>query len=481
MPSRNMRGIAKTTLAVLIIVVIIIAGVAAYFVYTSTTSSSTTTGLSGHITVAAESGYNDAALKKIASDFMAANPGTTVNVVTLSFDTALQSYETAFSANQSSYDVLFFPNVGYIGSIQQYLLDLNPYVNNPAYFPSSWNYSDFLPSMLAPFQINGHLYAIPNTGDAMLFFYRPSCFNSTANQAAFQSQYGYALPNPGTQTLTLQQTVDVANFFNGGAHACASGTPTPRYGMEFMTGPGDDDMIQTFLTLLGGPRTASNSTSAYGAVTAPYGDMFSSSGKILTSTPMFQNALSDFVQMIKASEDPDTATFTTVPGTFEAGDAPMMVYWSYPILFLGNATQSKVWDDWAVAPITPGGISETGGVGLGIFKYTQNLPLSLAFEEFATNPTESIVYTTADGLLPFRYTGFTYALQHNILPTTLANVLLSNLKNSVQGPANIAYWPQVSTYFRGEVPNIVSGSETVVQATAKITSECVAAGATAYS
>lgn len=472
MPSKDLRGIAKTSLAVLVIVIIVIAGAGVYFLATSSSPSSTTTGLSGHITVAAESGYNDAALKKIADDFMAAHPGTTVTVVTLSFDTALQSYQTAFSQNQSSYDVLFFPNVGYIGSIQQYLLDLNPYVNNPQYFPTSWNYSDILPTMIAPFQIGGHLYAIPNTGDAMLFFYRPSFFNSTANQSAFQAQYGYSLPDPGTQTLTLKQTVDVANFFNG-AHGS-------KYGIEFMTGPGDDDMIQTFLTLLGGARTASNATALYGPVTSPYGNMFTSDGKILSNTPMFQSVLSDFVQLIKTSEDPLTATFTTVPGTFEAGDAPMMLYWSYPILFLGSNT-SAVAGDWAVAPTTPGGVSETGGVGLGVFKYTQNLPLSLAFLEFATSPSESVYYTTINSLAPFRYSGFTYALQNNLLPASIVDQLLSNLQNSVQGPGNIAYWPQVSTYFRGEVPNIVSGSETVAQGAAKITQNCVAAGATAYS
>src|SRR5271157_6140509 len=287
------RGIAKTTLAVLIIVIVILAGAGGYYYYTTTTSTtSTTTVLSGHITVAAESGYNDAAIGKIASDFMAAHPGTTVTVTTLSFDNALTSYETAFSANTSTYDVLFFPNVGYIGSIQQYLLDLNPYVNNPAYFPASWNMSDILPSMIAPFQIGGHLYAIPNTGDVMLFFYRPSFFNNATNQGEFQTQYGYALPNPATTTLTLQQTVDVANFFNG-QHGS-------KYGMEFMTGPGDDDMIQTFLTLLGGARTTASSISTYGAVSAPYGDMFSSSGGILSNTTMFQGVLSDFVQLIHA-------------------------------------------------------------------------------------------------------------------------------------------------------------------------------------
>jgi len=474
MPSKPMRGIAKTTLAVAIIVIIIVAGAGGYYYYSTTTGKSTTstsTGLSGHITVAAESGYNDAALKKIAADFMAANPGTTITVVTLSFDTALQSYETAMSANLSTYDVLYFPNVGYLGSIQQYMLNLNPYVNNPTYFPASYNYSDILPSMVAPFKISGNLYALPNTGDAMLFFYRPSFFNSTINQAAFLAQYGYALPNPGTTTLTVQQTVDVANFFNG-AHGA-------KYGIEFMTGPGDDDMIQTFLTLLGGPRVANQSL--YGAVSAPYGDMFTSDGKIISNTPTFKTALGQFVQLIKASEDPLTATFTTVPGAFQAGDAPMMLYWSYPILFLSNATAGpQVAHDWAVAPKTPGGISETGGVGLGIFKHTQNLPLSLAFLEFSTNPAESVIYTTVDSLAPFRYSGFTYSLQHHLFSTSLVDALLSNLQNSVQGPGNIVYWPQVSTYFRGEVPNIVSGSETVAQGALKITQECVTAGATAY-
>jgi ABC-type glycerol-3-phosphate transport system substrate-binding protein len=470
MPSKKTKGITQAVLAVLIIVIIIVAAVAAYYYYTTTTSTSTTTGLSGHITVAAEAGYNDAALKKIAADFMAANPGTTVNVVTLSFDTALQSYETAFSANSSTYDVLYFPNVGYIGSIQQYLLNLNPYVSNTAYFPTSYNLSDVLPSMLAPFQINGNLYALPNTGDVMLFFYRPSFFNSATNQAAFQAQYGYALPNPATQTLTVGQTVDVANFFNG-QHGS-------KYGIEMMTGPGDDDMIQSFLGLLGSTRVGNAST--YGQVTAPYGDMFSSTGQILSNTTMFKGVLSDFVQLTKDSEDPLTATFTTVPGTFEAGDAPMMFYWSYPILFLGNASQSAVANDWAVAPTTPGGISETGGVGLGVFKYTQNLRLSLAFLEFSTTSSESVYYTTLDSLVPYRYSDFKL-VPTSVLPTSIVDELLSSLKTSVQGPANIAYWPQVSTYFRGEVPNMVSGSETVAQGASKITAECVSAGATAYS
>lgn len=462
--------------AVLIIIVIVLAGAGAYFYYQTlpTTPSQSTMStmptvstMSGSITVAAEAGYSDAALKQIANDFMSQNPGTTVNVVTVTYDTALTDYTTAFSANQSVYDVLIVPNVGYLGPLSQYLLNLEPYVTN---FPSSYNYSDIIPSLLSPFTIHGNLYGLPYSSDTMLFFYRPSYFNSATNQQLFQQQYSYPLPNPATTTFTEQQLVDVANFFNGRHGA--------KYGIITMTGPGDDDMLDSIIQLYSGVRTADSGT--YGPVTAPYGALFSGSGQILTNTATFQSSLSGFVQLIKASEDPLTATFSTVTGTFASGDAPMFIYWSTPVFVLGNSTSSSITNDWAVAPTVPGGVSNNGGEALSIFKYTHNMPLALAFSEFATNPSESINYVKLDSLLPARYSGFAYATQYLGLTPQLTSTFLSNLASSVQGVSNVPYWPQISTYIRGEVPSIVSGSVTVAEACSTITSESVQAGATAY-
>ncbi|MEM4092851.1 MAG: extracellular solute-binding protein [Conexivisphaerales archaeon] len=469
MTTKKIKSISKALSAILVIIIIIIAGVGVYYYYT-TTIVPPSSKITGSITVAAEAGYNDAALEQIAKDYMAANPGTTIHVVTLSFDTALTDYQTAFSTGTDTYDVVFFPNVGYLGTIDKYLVNLKPYLSNTNYFPASYNVSDILPSMLAPFEINGTLYALPNSGDVMLFYYRPSYFNNATNQQLFQQEYGYALPNPANTTLTLQQLVNVADFFNGQHGA--------KYGIVMMTGPGDDDMIQTFLTLFGGVRVADSAT--LGPVTAPYGDMFSSNGQILSNTSIFQSALSAFSDLIKASEDPLSATFTTVPGTFARGDAPMMIYWTPPLLTLGNSSLSSVSNDWAVAPTMPGGVSETGGVGLGIYNGTHNMPLALSFLEFATSPNESINYMTIDSLLPFRYSGFSYAISHHFLSAPLISAVLSNLENSVQGPGNVEYWPQVSAAFRGEVPYIVEGTATVAQAASAITRASVSAGATAY-
>jgi len=462
------KSISKTLAAVVVIIIIIIAGVGAYYYYMSTITPSSK--ITGSITVAAEAGYNDAALEQIAKNYMASHPGTTINVVTLSFDTALTSYQTAFSSGIDTYDVVFFPNVGYLGSIAQYLVNLKPYLSNKNYFPASYNISDIVPSMLSPFEINGSLYGLPCSGDVMLFYYRPSYFNNVTNQKLFLEQYGYPLPNPANTTLTLQQLVDIANFFNGHHGA--------KYGIIMMTGPGDDDMIQTFLVLFGGVRVADESV--LGPVTAPYGDMFSSNGEILSNTSIFKSTLLAFVDLIKDSENPLEATFTTVPGTFARGDAPMMIYWTPPLLTLNNPNMSSIVGDWAVAPRMPGGVSQTGGVGLGIYKGTHNLPLALSFLEYATSPNQSIYYMTLDDLIPFRYSGFSYAISHHLLSTSLIDAVLSNLEDSVQGPANLPYWPQISAAFRGEVPYVFSGKITVAQAASAITAAAVQAGAKVY-
>ena len=469
----HQRGITKTITAILVIVIVIIAGVGAYFYYVSTLPQKTTTSaLSGSITVTAEAGYSDTAVRQIADNFMALYPNTHITVDPISYGNTVADYVTAFSSNQDVYDVVYFPPIGFMGPILPYLLNLEPYVNNPSYFPSSFNISDIMPSAMAPYEINGTLVAIPHAADAMLFYYRPSYFNNVTNQQLFQQEYGYALPNPATATLTLQQLVDVANFFNG-AHGS-------KYGIAIMSGSLDDDMMDTMEALFAGPRVAASSI--YGPVTAPYGELFSSNGQLLTNTSIFQSTVSVLTQLIKDSPDPLTASFTMVPGLFESGDAPMMLYWTAAISGLAS---SPIANDWAIAPSLPGApsgraISLLGGEAFGVYKYTHNLPLALAFVEFASSPSQSVYYMSNDSLLPVRYSMFTVAAQQNLLPAQALNAFSSNYANSIQGSGNLPYWNSISAYFRTEVPSVVTGSASIQQATSIITSESVHAGATAY-
>lgn len=471
------KGISTSILAIVIVIVIVIAGVAVYFfatapgpsssTTTTTPTTSTATGLSGSITATAEVGYNDAALEAIAADYMAAHPGTTIHVVTLPFMTAAQSYQAAFSTGTDTYDVVFFPTGGYLGAIGQYLITLDQYVNNPAYFPASYNYSDMIPTAVAAFDFGNHLVGLPTASDAMLFYYRPSVFANATNQQEFQAHYGYQLPNPASTTLTLNQMVDVSTFFNG-AHGF-------RHGIDMITGPGVGAMDETFTMLLAGDRMAAVGT--YGQVTGQYGDLFSGDGKILTNTSLFINVANSYVSLLKASANPLTAFYPMIPGSFTSNDAPMMLFWTAPLLSLSN---SSIGTDWSVARAAPGGWGETGGMALGIYSGTHNLPLALSFLEFATSPHESIQYVTQDSLIPFRYSTANYAVQHHMLSSEMMNIILNNLKYSVPGLANVSYWPQVETVLSGETALAYKGEISMQDAANLITQEAESSGATAW-
>ena len=455
--NEKLKGISRTATVAIIIVIIVIAGIAGgYEYYLSTLPKKPKAPvLSGSITVVAQAGENDAALEQIAKNFEAMHPGVTINIVSISFGNALTDYLTAFSENQDAYDIIYFPNIGWLGKLEPYLLNLTPYINNPEYFPPSYNWSDILPSMLDQFKVGNTLYAIPYLGDVMMFYYIPSYFTNKTNQMLFEQEYGYPLPNPGNQTITLQQLVDIANFFNGKHGA--------KYGIVMMNDAVADDMTETLTALFAAPRVSMDSV--YGPVTPPYGDLFTSNGELLTNTSIFIQTLADFAALENDSANEFNSGFLTTPETFATGVAPMMIYWTPALISL---QKSPIAGQWAVAKTFVGGVSNLGGVAFGIYKYTKNLPLALAFLAYATSENASVYYMTMDDLIPFRYSMFRYAIQHGIFPAWVATAVENYLSNAVQGQPNLPNWPPVLAYLQGEVPLVAEGKITAAQAASAI-------------
>lgn len=461
-------GITRAVYAVIVVVLIIIAGsVSYYYITTTKTSTTTSSTLSGSITVAAESGYNDKATQAIAADFMKAYPGTTVNVATLPYSTAMTSYEVGFSTNESTFDVVFMGSSEFLGLTSPYLLNLKPYLSNPTYFPTSYNVSDIIPASLPPFELNGGLYGLPMELDTMALFYRPSAFNNATNQQLFQQVYGYALPNPGKTTLTQQQVIDIATFFNG-AHGY-------KAGIDIYTDPVDDDMVGSFEEFFAIPRVQANTT--YGSVSGQYGTLFSSDGRLITNTSLFINALSSYDKILGASEQPLSANFGSIVSYFSDGDAPMLVQYTYPMFYLNS---TSIGTDWAVAPTFPGGHSIFGGQCWSVFKYTKNLPLALAFVRFATSASESNKYMTLDGLFPFRYSQFPYASTYLHISPQMINTVLNLMSTSIQGDNNVPYGPLIGRTFAQEMALVYFGTATPAQAANVITSTAEEAGAIAW-
>ena len=464
MISKVTKGITKAVFAIIIIVIIVIAGVGVYYYYTSTTKPTTpvTPGLSGTINVAAVAGFGDATLRQLATNFEAIHPGVTVNIISIPYASLLTDYTTAFQANKSVYDVMMIGSVGFLGVLSPYLLDLTPYINNPQYFGSqSYNWSDIVPSLLTLYQANGNQYGIPIKEDGMMLYYRPSLFDNLTNQAAFQQQFGYPMPNPATTTLTWQQVADLASFFNG-KHGS-------KYGIAVMSDSNPDDIAQIYMSILAGLRQ--DATSTYGPITGPYGVLFSSNGTPIINSSIGQEAFNIYDQLIANSESPLVASYSSVPSYFAAGGTAMMLMWTAPALTLSNSTTSNVVGDWAIAPRLPGGYTILGGTGMAIWRYTSNLPLALAFLTYATSPTGADTWNQVNGFIPFRYSEFTYAIQHNPSEALIFSNISSVTTYGVQGSANLISWEQISHAFIAELPSIYNGHVSVQQGSNIIESE----------
>ena len=488
MISRPKKGITTAVLAVIIIVVIVIAAIGIYYATTTTTTSTTTTttttsttfttttttnttssATSGSITIAVEPGYDDAALKQVAANYEASHPGTTINIADVAYPAVDTDYVTAFSAHQDIYDVVYFSNAGQLAPFDQWLVPLQSYMTNTAYFPSTYNFSDIIPTTYAAYNISGNLLGLPIQADAMLMFYQPSYFTNSTNQQQFMSEYGYPLPNPGASTINATQLVNIANFFTG-AHGS-------KYGILFNADPDDDDMLQTFSQLVAGTRLSD--TSLYGPVNPTYGVLYSSTGQLLMNSSAYIPLLSDMAQLVKDTEAPFSGTFGDSVNYFQVnGTSPILISFSYPMGYL-NDTNGAYGTGWAIAPKEIGGTAVLGGIGLGIYNGTKNLPLALSFVAYATSSQEDLNYWKLDSLAPPRYSDIA-TVEQSGFPSAILNTFYSNLATAVQIEANEPYEPTLGSSFVATMPYLVSGSVSASTAAALIETSAVNAGATPY-
>jgi len=92
-----------------------------------------------------------------------------------------------------------------------------------------------------------------------------------------------------------------------------------------------------------------------------------------------------------------------------------------------------------------------------------------------------VYYMTLDDLLPFRYSMFTYGVQHGIFPASDLNAMESYLSNAVQGEPNLASWPPVLAYMQAEIAQVATMKITPSQAASAITSYAASQGIPIYS
>jgi hypothetical protein len=197
------------------------------------------------------------------------------------------------------------------------------------------------------------------------------------------------------------------------------------------------------------------------------------------NTSTYETLLSDMAQLVKDTEAPFSGTFGDAVSYFQTkGTSPILLSYSYPMGYL-NDTNGAYGVGWAIAPTEVGGAAMLGGIGLGIYNGTKNLPLALSFVAYATSSQEDVNYWKLDSLAPPRYSDITL-IEQTGFPSAILNTFYSNLASAVQVEANEPYEPTLGSSFVSTMPYLVSGSISASTAAALIETATVDAGATPY-
>jgi multiple sugar transport system substrate-binding protein len=110
------------------------------------------------------------ALEYYAEKMRGAVPGVTVNTQLMPFDKAIELATIALSSKADTPDIVYASDT----TMQTFVKNgwFRPLDDLWAKYKDEFKLADFPDAALAPYRIDGHLYVMPHTVNAMMFFYR---------------------------------------------------------------------------------------------------------------------------------------------------------------------------------------------------------------------------------------------------------------------------------------------------------------------
>src|SRR5215469_13236106 len=171
--------------------------------------------------------------------------GITVNLVKAATTTDLeQKALQALLLPNSPYDVMTLPDTT-TGAAALHMTSLEPYITQSGSTVAAFQ-AQFPEWVRKADTFGGQVRYASFYAGAVAVVYRKSLFEDPANKAAFQQQFGYALPEPPT---TPQQLLDEAKFF----------TRNGQYGLVFpASGDTGATIFEEIMWRAGLPFTDSN-------------------------------------------------------------------------------------------------------------------------------------------------------------------------------------------------------------------------------
>ena len=115
------------------------------------------------------------ALEHYAEKMRGAIPGVTVNTQLMPFDKAIELATIAMSSKSDTPDIVYASD----STTRTFVKNgwFRPLDDLWAKFREEFKLGDFADATLAPYRIDGKLYVMPHTVNAMMFFYRKDVFD----------------------------------------------------------------------------------------------------------------------------------------------------------------------------------------------------------------------------------------------------------------------------------------------------------------
>ena len=360
------------------------------------------TAVAGEITIATVNNGHMIEMQKLTGHFEEANPGITVNWVTLEEGILRQRVTTDITTKGGQFDVMT------IGMYEAPIWGARGWLEELS-FGAEYDVDDILPAMRGGLSANGKLYAAPFYGESSMIMYRKDLVEAA----------GMTMPdNP-----TWGHVADVAAAIHDGDAGV--------YGICLRGKPGWGDNM-AFIT------TMANSFGAR---------WFDEDWKPQLDSAAWNHAVSFYVDLIGRYGPPGSSanSFNEILALFNEGKCGMWIDATIAASFISDARQSKVADQvaFAQAPVavTRRGANWLWAWALAVPAGTKQADDAKKFIEWATSKAyiELVAETNGWGSVP---TGTRQSTYDNpnfqsaavFADAELAAILSSDPSNSTQDP-----------------------------------------------
>ena len=364
--------------------------------------ASTAAVQAGELTIATVNNGHMITMQGLTGHFEKANPGVTVNWVTLDEGTLRQRVTTDIATKGGQFDVMT------IGMYEAPMWGAKGWLHSLD-FGSDYDVDDILPAMRGGLSANGNLYAAPFYGESSMIMYRKDLLDAA----------GMSMPDNPTWGHVQDAAAAMTDKANGVYGICLRGKPGWGDNMAFLT-------------------TMANSFGAR---------WFDEEWKPQLDSPAWNHAVNFYVDLLTHYGPPGSSgnSFNEILALINEGKCGMWIDATIAASFVSDPSQSKVADVIAYAQspvaVTHRGANWLWAWALAVPAGTQQSEDALKFVEWATSKEyiELVGNEVGWGSVPTgtrssTYQNMKFLAAANFAEAEMKAILSADPSNSTQEP-----------------------------------------------